>query len=1035
MLNSSRQQSTALYIGVAIVLCVLFAIDIWTQRGYADWIMYIVAVAMCWFGSSRWAPVLTAGAGTALLVMGFFFSAESSDLQVSIYNRVVGGVSLWILAFVAYQHIVSREQSRRQAWLQQGLARLASTTRGEHTPRDVADNVLRTLTAYVGANVATLYSLENGQLNRLSGWALPPDAPGAQQIGHGTGLMGQAVADNRIIKVRGLEAGYLRIGSALGSTNTQSLVIAPVTAVGNVVGAIELGYANAEVNLELLHELLQISAETIGLSIRSAIYRTQLETLLLETQQQREELQVQQEELRVSNEELEERGRALLESQARLEAQQADLEQSNVRLEEHAQDLERQKQELLAIQEALAANALELEQANEYKSEFLANMSHELRTPLNSSLILSKLLLDNKNGNLTPDQVRYASTIYSANSDLLDLINDILDLSRVEAGHIEVELERVRLQQVMQPLEQTFRPMAEEKSLEFRMECAPSAPDILSTDLQRLQQVLKNLLANAFKFTDTGSVVLRVAGAANRQVRFDVEDTGIGIPEAQHELVFNAFRQADGTTRRKYRGSGLGLSISREFATLLGGSISVVSKPGQGSTFSLLIPVEASAPAGRAPVPNQPASTPGDGAPPQMVAPMAPAVLPMGKLAEVVDDRNDRQRGPRLILVIEDDEAFAHILYELAHELDFDCVHSSSAHEGMRLAHEMQPCGILLDMGLPDNSGLVVLEQLKHDPATRHIPIHVVSVADHTETALHLGAIGYTLKPTAREQMVDAIAALEEKLAQRMRRILVIEDDDILRENVELLLRSGNVGITGVGTIADARAELAATRFDCIVMDLVLPDGTGYDLLEMMAEQGRHTMPPVIVYTGRTLDAEDERRLRRYSRSIIIKGARSPERLLDEVTLFLHSVEADLPPDRQRMLKEVRQRDTAFEGRKILLAEDDIRNIFALSQVIEPLGAHLEIARNGREALNALVKPNDIDLVLMDIMMPEMDGLTAMEEIRKHPGLAKLPIIALTAKAMPADRQRCLDAGANDYISKPVDIDKLLSLCRVWLPH
>ena len=1034
MINSSRQNSIALYIGVAIVLLALVTIDIQTPRGYADWILYIVAVAMCWFGSSRWAPVLTAGAATVLMTGGFFWSNDNELLQIATYNRTIGVITVWVLAFVTYRHIVFREREERYSWLQKGLARLAATTRSDHSPNEVASLILRSLVSYVGADVATLYALEGGKLVRLASWALPPGAAVPEQISLDHGLIGQAVQESRIIHAVGLPSEYLRIGSSLGSAASQQIIIAPISSGGSAVGAIELGYARSEGDASDVLELLRIGEETMGVSIRTALYRRQLEDLLSETQRQSEELQVQQEELRVSNEELEERGRALADSQARLEAQQADLEQSNVRLEEHAQDLERQKQELLAVQEALASNALELEQANEYKSEFLANMSHELRTPLNSSLILSKLLIDNKDGNLTDEQVRYARTIHSANSDLLNLINDILDLSRVEAGHIEVELNPIMLDHILQPLDNIFRPMANEKSLTFSIERTAGAPAEMTTDSQRLQQILKNLLANAIKFTDSGKVVLRVADAGEGRVRFDVEDTGIGIPEDQQEAVFNAFRQADGTTRRKYGGSGLGLSISREFARLLGGSVSVASTPGQGSTFTLIVPVVSE---------SMVASPPRESAveqtlktQPRMVMPdTEPAVVPAHMMHGVADDRNDRQRGPRLILVIEDDESFAQILYDLAHELDFDCVHAPSANEGLRLARELQPCGILLDMGLPDNSGLVVLDRLKRDAATRHIPVHVVSVADHTETALHLGAIGYTLKPTAREQMVDAIATLEEKLDQRMHRILVIEDDATLRDNIGLLLRADTIEIVGAGTVAEARGMLEQGHFDCIIMDLVLPDGTGYDLLETMAGKERHTMPPVIVYTGRTLSADDERKLRRYSKSIIIKGARSPERLLDEVTLFLHSVEADLPPDRQRMLKEVRQRDTIFEGRTILLAEDDIRNIFALSQVIEPLGARLEIARNGREAVEALTQPNDIDLVLMDIMMPEMDGLTATEEIRRHPELAKLPIIALTAKAMSSDRQRCLDAGANDYISKPVDIDKLLSLCRVWLPH
>ncbi|MBU4610207.1 response regulator [Achromobacter sp. GG226] len=1040
MIASPRQSTKALYVAIAFVVGTLLVVDALTARGYAEWILHASAIAMCLFAASRFAPLVTAAAASLALALGFLLSPGGEITEIGVFNRTVGALTFWILAGIVYRYIISRDRFQHQTWLQQGLGRIASAVRGEAVPSRVAGNVLRTLTGYLHADVAAYYIIESGKLRRLATWAVPAEGDLPETIDIGAGLLGQAVVDNRVIHVRGIPANYLRLGSTLGSSPSGQVIVAPITADGDVIGAIELGYARGDGDPAGVIEFLGVAAEAIGMSIRAALYRHRLEDLLSETQRQSEELQVQQEELRVSNEELEERGRALMESQTRLEAQQADLEQSNVRLEEHAQDLERQKQQLLAAQHALAESAHQLESANQYKSQFLANMSHELRTPLNSSLILSRLLMDNKHGNLSEEQVRYAGTIHSSNADLLTLINDILDLSRVEAGHIEVELESVPVANILQSLEQTFRPQAVQKGLTLALESAPGVPAALVTDNQRLTQILKNLIANALKFTEAGGVTVRVAAEGSTHVRFEVQDSGIGIPPEQHQDVFDAFRQADGSTRRKYGGSGLGLAISREFAELLGGRIEVASQVGEGSTFTLYLPVVSSpAPAQRPAAPDPARSArPGRASTPAPIA-AAPVSAPVAAPAtpvRVVDDRHSRQRGDRLILVIEDDAAFARILYDLAHELDFDCVLAGTAQEGIALAREHQPCGILLDMGLPDNSGLSVLEQLKRSPDTRHIPIHVASVEDHAETALHLGAVGYTLKPVAREQIIAAIDALQDRLAHRLRRILVIEDDDTLRENIGLLLSTDGVEIRGVGTVADAIAELTTGRYDCVVMDLVLPDGTGYDLLELMSEQGRNTMPPVIVYTGRSLSAEDERRLRRYSRSIIIKGARSPERLLDEVTLFLHSVEAELPPDRQRMLKEVRQRDTMFEGRTILLAEDDIRNIFALSQVIEPLGAKLEIARNGREAVERLNRAGDeVDLVLMDIMMPEMDGLAAMEAIRAQPRHAKLPIIALTAKAMASDRQRCIDAGANDYIAKPIDVDKLLSLCRVWLPH
>jgi CheY-like chemotaxis protein len=497
-------------------------------------------------------------------------------------------------------------------------------------------------------------------------------------------------------------------------------------------------------------------------------------------------------------------------------------------------------------------------------------------------------------------------------------------------------------------------------------------------------------------------------------------------------VIFEAFHQADGTTSRRYGGTGLGLSISRELARVLGGTIGVQSTVGKGSVFTLTVPthldaatVEAAAVAreGKAPAERDRNTRQADVAAKQHT----------GSVPHIDDDRQTRKRE-RLILAVEDDSRFAQILSRLAHELDLDFVHTTSGVDAFELARDLKPCGILLDVGLPDGSGLAVLERLKRDPATRHIPVHMLSGEDHTQPALELGAIGYTMKPAARDQLVTAIGSLTERSAAGTRRVLIVEDDASLRDSIALLLRADDVETVLVGSIGEALQQLGGARFDCMVMDLTLPDGSGFDLLERIAKVGKYSSPPVIVYTGSSLSHDDEQRLRRYSRSIIIKGARSPERLLDEVTLFLHRVEATLPADQQKLLRNARQRDATFDGRVILLAEDDVRNIYALTSVLEPLGAKLQIARNGQEALDRLANGSRVDLVLMDIMMPVMDGLVATREIRKLPSTAKLPIIAITAKAMPEDRQACLDAGANDYVSKPIDVDRLLSLCRVWLP-
>jgi signal transduction histidine kinase/CheY-like chemotaxis protein len=779
------------------------------------------------------------------------------------------------------------------------------------------------------------------------------------------------------------------------------------------------------------------------------LYRERLQELLHETQTQSEELQAQQEELRVSNEELEEQSRVLKESQARLETQQAELEQTNTHLEEQAEQTRRHSESLAAAQAALTEKAADLERANQYKSEFLANMSHELRTPLNSTLILAKLLADNSENNLTPEQVRYAQTISAAGNDLLALINDILDLAKVEAGKIDIVAEPVRLAALAENLGKTFQPLAREKGLAFHVEIEPGTPERIETDTQRLSQILKNLVSNAVKFTTVGEVSLRVSAAAEG-VAFAVRDTGIGIEPEQQEVIFEAFRQADGSTHRRFGGTGLGLSISRDLARLLGGALRVASSPGQGSMFTLTLPERypgppaapqpaASAAPSRA-VPLQPAQTVESSAP--AARPLQTASIPAARPSlpgQVEDDRDSLSVSSRIILIVEDDHRFAGVLRNLAHEQGFQCLIAHTANEGLALADTYHPHAILLDVNLPDHSGLGVLDQLKRNPRTRHIPVHMASVADFAHEARELGAIGYVLKPVKREELVDVFQRLAAKASQALRRVLVVEDDARQRDSITQLLTAPDVQIVGVENAGEALRQLQSTTFDCMVMDLNLPDLSGYDLLQTMAEHETIAFPPVIVYTGRSLSRDEEQRLRRYSRSIIVKDARSPERLLDEVTLFLHQVEASLPPERQRMLKVARAREAALEGKRVLVVEDDVRNLFALTSLLEPKGVSVEIARNGREAIDALAKsqPSEataVNLVLMDIMMPEMDGFTAIREIRKRPEWQKLPVIALTAKAMRDDQEKCLAAGANDYIAKPLDVERLLSLIRVWMP-
>jgi CheY-like chemotaxis protein/CHASE3 domain sensor protein len=973
-----------------------------------------------------------------------WLSAARLSSQVTL-----AGAALLLSFIVAAALRTSRDYRARQiqAWIRNGQMGLSERIQGEQRLELLADLVLEFLARYLDAQTGAVYLAESdGSLRRFAGYATASGA-GLERIGLGEGLVGQAAKENRALHVREVPESYLTVASSLGHGKPVQLLVAPASVDGVVHGVVELGFFRELEGAD--HELLSRVSESLGVAVRSSKDRTRLEELLAETQQQGEELQTQQEELRVNNEELEVQTQSLRESQLRLQNQQAELEQSNSQLEEQAQVLEQQKDELSRAQTILVERATALERANEYKSEFLANMSHELRTPLNSALILAKILSDNKAGNLSDEQVRFARTISSAGNDLLAIINDVLDLSKVEAGKVELCAEPVIIEAAIEQLAKGFQPLAQQKGLAFRLHIEPGAPRRMDTDPQRLGQIIKNLLSNAIKFTERGEISLTVLAAGAQGVAFAVRDSGIGISEHQQGIIFEAFRQADGSTHRKYGGTGLGLTISRDLARLLGGDISVQSRPGEGSVFTLTLPVQFTAPAATsaaitAPVNAAPATAVPERrrelaarAPSaQSAAPKQPA--PPAAI-EIGDDRERLTADGRLVLVIEDDVAFATILRDLAQQMGFQCVVTHSAADGAAAASIYRPKAILLDINLPDHSGLGVLDQLKRNPQTRHIPVHVLSVADYTHEALAMGAVGYALKPVKREQLVQALERLEAKFSQNLQNVLIVEDDERQRESLTQLLANGEVRITAVSSGAEALQRLRAATFDCMVLDLNLPDLSGYDLLQQMTEQDGVAFPPVIVYTGRALTRDEEQSLRRFSRSIIIKDARSPERLLDEVTLFLHQVESKLPEDRQRMLQRARDRDATLEQRRILIVEDDVRNIFALTSLLEPKGARIQIARNGREAIEALDASlgdpgRAIDLVLMDIMMPEMDGITATREIRKRAEWRKLPIIALTAKAMKDDQEKCLAAGANDYIAKPLDVEKLLSLVRVWMP-
>jgi len=958
---------------------------------------------------------------------------------------LTGAVGIALLGFIGYLLRRNAIMRSRQDWLQGGQIGLSAAIVGDLRLEQLGDQVLKFIAEYLDAHAGAFFALESGRFRRVATYGIPTGSSVPQSFEPGDGLLGQAAKDGRAFIVDPVPEGYLTVGSALGKSSPRQLFVAPVRTDGIVNGVIELGFVHPiDTATTDLFERVQ---ELIGTAIRSADYRTNLQNLLEETQRQSEELQTQQEELRVSNEELEEQSRALKESQARLEQQQAELEQTNSQLEEQAQLLEVQRDDASRAKASLQVQAKELEQASRYKSDFLANMSHELRTPLNSSLILAKLLADNAGGNLTPEQVQYAQTIRSAGNDLLSLINDILDLSKIEAGRMEIRPEEVLLAHLVDDVVRIFKPVAEQKGLHFRIDVNPGMPASIETDRQRLEQVLKNLLSNAMKFTEKGDVALTISRLPDGRIALAVSDTGIGIAPHQQHAVFEAFRQADGTTNRKYGGTGLGLSISRELTRLLGGEILLESESGRGSVFTIVIPEIYDAAAVRqykAEMPALMVATASAGGAPaaggMIVDHTRPVAVAATRVRRVADDRERMTAGRRTILLVEDDETFAKLLYGLAREQNFQCLVAATAEEGIAMAIQYLPSAVVLDVGLPDHSGLSVLDRLKHDARTRHIPVHVVTAGDHEQTALSLGAVGYLTKPVELDDLVATLSQLETRLEKRLRRVLLVEDDAVQLDSLRKLLGSQDVETVGAASAAECLEQLKDATFDCMVLDLSLPDASGYALLETLSGNDAYSFPPVIVYTGRELSADEEQRLRRYSKSIIIKGAKSPERLLDEVTLFLHQVVAELPPEQQRLLEKARSRDAALEGRRILVVEDDVRNIFALTSILEPRGAIVKFARNGREALIALDASREppeqpIDLVLMDVMMPEMDGITATQEIRKRPEWKKLPIIMLTAKAMKNDQENCLAAGANDYMAKPLDVEKLLSLVRVWIPR
>jgi len=947
-----------------------------------------------------------------------------------------------------------------QDWLKTNVARITSMLQGQRDLGTVSQLIMSELTPLVSAQQGAFFMGEQDdakgdEYHLLASYGFK-HRKGVQHTWKlGEGLVGQAAIEKQPILVSDAPTDYIRVRSGLGEATPVSIVVLPVLFEEQALAVIELASFRpfSEVNQQFLEQIV----ETVGVVLATIIANSRTEQLLAQSQRlaeelqaQSEELQSQQDELRKSNLELEEQARSLKASEELLQTQQEELQHTNAELEEKAAQLAEQNQaievknaEIEETRQAIEEKAEQLAISSRYKSEFLANMSHELRTPLNSLLILAGLLAENTEGRLEEKQVEYARSIHTAGTDLLDLISDILDLSKVEAGKLDAHPVPVPLAQVCADVEQTFRPLADAKGLRFSATVADDAPAEIETDEQRLQQVLKNLLSNAVKFTETGTVALSV-GPAPAGVRFDkrvlreaesvvelaVTDTGLGIPADKRLLIFEAFQQADGTTSRRFGGTGLGLSISREIAALLGGEIHVESAEGEGSRFSLFVPVSWSG--------GTPAPQPAPSAAVQEAALASSPVPADEEDDEVADDRHALEEGDRVLLLISGDPSFALTGTQLGHERGFKVLVGTRGDSGLGLARDMHPDAIVLDTNLAGIDGISVLDALKREPATRHIPVHVVAAEEQRQLVLSSGALALLVRPVTADVLGGALADISAFLDRRVRRLLVVEDNDRDRQAIIELIGSddgddGDIDVVEAASSEDALAVLDEHEVDCMVLDLKLPKMTGFDLLERVKEDRRHAHMPVVIYTGRDLTRREETRLKRYAEAIIVKDARSPERLLDETSLFLHRVEARMPASKRRMIQQLHSADAVFAGRHVLVIDDDVRNVFALTSALETRGMKVSFAENGRDGIEQLEANPDADLVLMDIMMPELDGYETTRLIRAEDRWAQLPIIALTAKAMRGDRERCISAGASDYITKPVDVDQLLSLMRVWL--
>jgi CheY-like chemotaxis protein/signal transduction histidine kinase/HAMP domain-containing protein len=911
------------------------------------------------------------------------------------------------------------ERNTEQDWLKTNLARFTSMLQGQRDLTTVGRMILSELAPLVNAQQGVIYQMETEEsagMVLLSAFASDGHEGHLRRVQLGEGLVGQCATEKRRMLISDLPERTVPIRSGLFEAVPRNVIVLPVLFEDRVKAVIELASLGAFTASHLAF-LEQLTA-SIGIVLNSIEATMQTEGLLKQSQQLATELQTQQRELQQTNEQLAQKAQQLAEQNVEVERKNQEIEQARGALEEKAKEL------------ALTSK---------YKSEFLANMSHELRTPLNSILVLGQQLGDNPDGNLTAKQVEFARTIHGAGTDLLNLISDILDLSKIESGTVSVEAEEVFYGSLLDMVARPFRHEAENRKLAFEVHSDPHLSRSLVTDSKRLQQVLKNLLSNAFKFTEEGGVRMSVSAAANgwssdhpilgaaaSVVAFEVADSGIGIPSEKQRIIFEAFQQADAGTSRKYGGTGLGLAISRELANLLGGEIQLSSAPGRGSTFTLYLPQTYVGPSSGA-VPDRKFPSP---AMPTQLANLAVSDAPV---LHIPDDRENLQPDDSVLLIVEDDPHYARVLCDLSRDKGFKVLVATRGAEALALAREFHPTAVSLDVFLPDMLGWTVLNHLKQDPATRHIPVQMLTLDEDRHHGLARGAFSFVTKPTTPEGLDIALTKIKEYVTPRRKRLLVVEDNPAEQLSIKELLGYDDIDVTVASTGQEALAVANQQSFDCAVLDLRLPDMSGFEVLERLRDTPALSDLPVVVFTGRELSSDEDAELHTLARSVVVKGVESPERLLDETALFLHRVVAHLPPEKQKMLDRLHRSDDALVGKKVLVVDDDVRNIFALSSVLERRGMTVLTAGTGRQAIAMLESTPDVAIVLMDIMMPEMDGYETMQVIRQKTALRRLPIIALTAKAMKGDREKCLEAGASEYLAKPVNTDQLLSALRMWL--